>query len=356
MHIGFNIKALIIYLVLLTASVVFASFYGGLFPFVILYGMLFFISVLLVFILLEYHFLSVFQELSSRRVLKGDPHDFFISFENRSFLPIHDMELILHSERCDFADISDGDRISVSPFGEMKISTKVECRYGGNYEIGLKSIGFTDPFGIMRVVFNVPYTFRAIVSPRITDVAYRYLDMENIINSCGSKSEIRYEETAGNDMRNYMPGDPKKNINWKVSARLDRLIVRTPDRMDTRRITLILEPANVPERLRDTEFLKRRDCFLEFAVSAAWYFVRRGLPVLIIYPSGKITERMTGSEESFMEFYKDISGGISYRSDDEKERMHTLVQERRKPGYGSETRVLVLEDEWPGEDFCIIAD
>ena len=207
----------------------------------------------------------------------------------------------------------------------------------------------------MSVMFKVPYSFRAIVSPKITDSANEYLDIENILNSIGSKSEIKTEEIPGNEMREYRPGDPLKAINWKVSARLSKLAVRVPDKLDTRTVTLIMEPSNVPERMQDIEYLKRRDHFLEFCVSAVWYFARRGVPVLIIYPAGKITELQVDSYDSFPQFYNDISGGLSYRSDDEKERMHKLVQERRQAGFGNETRVIVVEDEWPGEDFCIVA-
>ncbi|MBR6485581.1 MAG: DUF58 domain-containing protein, partial [Lachnospiraceae bacterium] len=107
--------------------------------------------------------------------------------------------------------------------------------------------------------------------------------------------------------------------------------------------------------MQDMEYLRRRDYFLEFAVSAVWYFARRGIPVYVIYPAGKITERQVDSYDSFPQFYSDISGGIAYRSDDEKDRMHKLVQERRQAGDGNETRVIITEDEWPGEGFCVVA-
>lgn len=356
MRVRLNKKGFIIYILILTGSVIYASFYGGLLPFILLYGVLLFLPVSVLCIVLNYHFLSVYQELPVHRVLKGDRHEFLMSFENTGILPIHDMELILHSDRCGFEGIRDGERISIEPRTKKKLSTKIVCLYGGSYNIGIKSLGFSDAFGIMTIIVNVPYIFKAIVSPKITDAADAYMDIENIMNSVGSKSDVKTEEIPGSDMRDYYPGDPKKTINWKVSARLERLTVRIPDKQDTKTITLILEAVNVPESLQDTEYLRRRDHFLEFAVSAAWFFARRGVPVRMIYPAGKITERQVDSYESFREFYNEVSGGISYRSDDEKDRMHAMTQERRNPGYGDGTRVIIIEDEWPGEDFCIVAD
>ena len=50
-----NIKTegLIIYLLLLVSGIVFASFYGGLLPFVILYGLLLFFPVSLLYLILN---------------------------------------------------------------------------------------------------------------------------------------------------------------------------------------------------------------------------------------------------------------------------------------------------------------
>ena len=356
MHIRFNIKGSIAYFLILIAGIVFASFYGGLLPFIILYGELLIVPISFIYIFLNYHFLYVFQELDAHRVVKGETHDLLMSFDNTGIFPIHDMQLVLHSDRCDFEGIIDGEQISIDPRKKTSLNVKTICIYGGTYYVGLKEIGFTDVFGMFTVLFNVPYTFRAIVSPKITDIADAYMDLENIVNSIGSKSDIKNEEIPGNDMRTYYPGDHLNSINWKVSARLSKLMVRIPDKQDTRRITLILEPSNVPERMQDTQFIKRRDYFLEFAVSSAWYFARRGIPVFLIYPAGKITEKQVDSYETFREFYSDVSGGLSYRSDDEKDRMHKLTEERRKPENGNGTRVIILEDEWPGKDFCIVAD
>ena len=355
MSVRFDLKASLSYIIILSAAVVFASFYGGVLPFTLLFGIMLFIPVSVICIAVNYHCVLVYQGLSSYRVIKGERHDLKMSFENTGFIPIHNMELLLHSDRCRFEGIEDGERISIDQRSKTEINARVECIYGGTYNIGIKSLGFSDIFGMFTVRLNVPYSFRAIVSPKITDIAETHMDIENLINSVGSKSEIRMEEIPGNDMRSYRPGDPMSRINWKVSARNNELMVRVPDKQDTRRITLILEPANVPERDQDIRFLIRRDYFLEFAVSSAWYFARRGLPVLMIYPAGRITQRQVDSYDSFREFYNDVSGGNVYRSDDEKDRMHKLTQERRQAGYGNETAVLILEDEWPGEDFCIVA-
>lgn len=350
-----NPRGFIIFSALFIGCIVFASFYGGVLPFVLLPGIILIIPVSFAYIFINYHFLSVYQELDVHRLVKGEMHNLTIAFENTGILPIHDMELVLYLDRCDFEGIADKDRISLEGRSKKKIMAKTVCIYAGVYNIGIKGVRFYDAFKIFSITFNIPSSFRTIVSPKITDLANSYLDIENILNSLGAKSILRYEEIPGNDMRSYYPGDAVASINWKVSAKLDKLTVRIPDRLDTRTVTLFLEASNIEERFRDIEYIKRRDHFLEFAVSAAFCFAGRGIPVRLVYPAGKITEKTIDTYEGFLDFYNDVSSGISYRSSDERERMHKLTQERRNIPDGNETRVFILEEASGSDDFCVIA-
>jgi uncharacterized protein (DUF58 family) len=355
MKVHVNRIRLIIYFIMLTGSIVFASFYGGLLPFVILYGMIVFIPVSLLYIALNYHFLSIFQELPKHRVVKGETNTFRILIENRGLLTIHEVILDIYNDRCNLKAFGEGITITLKAHEKRELVTDAVCIYAGTYEIGVKSLGFTDAFGIFTVTLPVPYSFRAVVSPRVTGLADRYVDIENILNSAFRKSDRRYEELAGSDMRMYSAGDPMSAVNWKVSARLDKLMVRIPDKMDTRTVTLVLNAEGVFAGPEDIGHLKRRDYFLEFAVSAAWYFGERGMPLRIYYPLGKITEMLVDSYDSFLEFYTNIAGGISYRSEDERDRMRRFATERRVTPGGSETTVIVNEEAWPSDDFCTVA-
>ena len=71
MQIHINIKGLILYLAVLAASLVFASFYGGPLVFAWLYAILFMLPLSGVYILLNYRFLRIFQEIDLHRVSKN---------------------------------------------------------------------------------------------------------------------------------------------------------------------------------------------------------------------------------------------------------------------------------------------
>ena len=118
------------------------------------------------------------------------------------------------------------------------------------------------------------------------------------------------EDTPGNDIRQYVRGDSLSAINWKVSAKASKLMVRVPDKMEKRTLSILMNADSRPESEQDTDFLIKRDYFLEFVVSAAWLFGNQGIPVTIVYPAGTVREQLVDSRESFMEFYNTVSDGL----------------------------------------------
>ena len=127
--------------------------------------------------------------------------------------------------------------------------------------------------------------------------------------------------------------------------------------MEKRTVTILMLAAFVPDKMQDLEFLKKRDFFLEFIVSAAWHFGRQGIPVRLIYPAGKISELVVDSYESFQEFYGTAADGIFYYSESEYDEMRNLAADLRstlRSTYDKDTWILIREDPGPGEDHCVI--
>ena len=187
-------------------------------------------------------------------------------------------------------------------------------------------------------------------------MAAKVLDIENLINNTGLKSNRLIEDTPGSDMRAYQKGDSLNAINWKVSAKHNELMVRLPDKMEKRTVTILLEAAKIPDNKEDIEYLKKRDIFLEFVVSAAWHFGEQGVPVRLIYPSGDVKESTVDSRESFMDFYSIVADGIFYGSAKTYDEIQRLSADRRNNVYDNETWIIIREDAKEGESNCIICD
>ncbi|MCR5403917.1 MAG: DUF58 domain-containing protein [Butyrivibrio sp.] len=347
-------KGLLVYLLILVLSVLFASFYGGPVSFVWLHAILLIFPISVLYIFLSHYFLSLYQEIEVHKLSKKDRHDYRLILENNGILPIHGMTLGLYSDRCDLDEIKESDVIALGVHERREIASSIRCRYAGAYDAGVRYLKFTDPFRILCIWFEVSYSFRALVSPRITDIAERSLDIENIVNSTGLKSMHLFEDSSGSDLRNYLPGDQMSKINWKVSARFSELMTRLPDRMEKKTVNIILQAVNVPEHDQDLELLKKRDYFLEFAVSAAWHFGEQGVPVSLIYPAGEIKEALVDSHDTFLEFFNEVTNGLFYRSEEEFKKLNEMTDFERNGRNASDTWILIREDREPGEGYCCI--
>ncbi len=355
MKITLHKKEFVIFIVLFILGIVAASFYGGPVTFVWLYALLFLVPLSILYIALNYFFLSVYQEIEVHKVSKGENHRYRAFLENTGILPIHNMKLLTLDDRCDMYEIPKGQQISLGTRDKKEMTSGISCRYAGAYNVGIEKVSFTDPFNLFTVDLGIPYSFRAIVRPRITDIAEKALDIENLINNSGLKSVNQHEDIPGSDMRKYRRGDQLSSINWKVSAKLGETTVRLPDPMEKRTITILMEVSDTPESKWDIEFLKRRDFFLEFVVSAAWHFGQQNVPVKIIYPAGEIKEQTVDSYDSFMEFYNVVSDGLFYSSEEVHNKLLTLAKEKRG-SYGADTWIIVREESRDQADFCTVID
>ena len=369
MFIQFHKKTLIPYLLILAASLAFSSYYGGPASFAWLYAVLLLLPFSAVYIAANYAFLRVYQEIEVHKLVRGEDHKYRAKIENAGPLPIHEMRLRTYTDRCNLYEIEDGHPVSLDPREIIELHSGISCIYAGSYDIGIKSVSFADPFKIFTITIDIPYNFRAVVSPPVTDIADTVLDLENQYNNTGLKSNRLTEDTPGSDLRPYQPGDPLTSINWKVSARLSSLTTRLPDKMEKRTVTILMQAAGnttpqrshdrpnstggvkLPQRSPDRPSpLRRRDFFLEFIVSAAWHFAKQGVPVRLIYPAGKVTESIVDSYETFMDFYGIVADGIFYHSRQDYEQLQNLASQQRSMANDNGTSILIREDPEPGEN------
>ncbi len=345
---------LILYFGVLVLSIVFASFYGGPVSYLWLHAMMLLLPLSFFYLFLNYFFLRIYQEVDVIKLTKGETHTYSAVLENVSILPLHKMKLHLYTDRCRLFDMEDEMTVSLNTLERKELSSGIRCMYAGAYYVGIKAITLSDAFHIMDVTMDIPWNFRAIVRPQISDMAASALDIENLRNNTGFKSENKFEEIPGNDMRSYIPGDPLHSINWKISAKFSKLVVRLPEKMEKKTVTLLLFASKAPKDTQDIEFLKKRDSFLEFMISAAWYFSDQGIPLRVLYPSGDIIEKTILTYNDFTEFYDTVTDHIFYGSDSVYEKMQSLSFTQGEQRNESDTWIVIEEDSIQSEDFLRI--
>lgn len=345
MHIGngsVNRKRLLLYLAVLAGAVVLASLEGGLFPWFCLYAALLYLPFQALMTCLYFAFFKCYQELPDHMTVKGEEYPYRLILENTGILPVNDLILWFDHSCCQLRGIGEQETVSLSAGSRQEKPGTAVCRYAGTYEIGLKEVELWDPFRVFSLRMIIPSVFRVTVRPRVTDAARSAVDFENLLAS-RLFSTHQEEEIPGNEMHRYENGEPLRRVNWKVYARSGKLMTRIPERKNLREVQIYLIARNKPAELFDLEEIRCRDRFLEFAVSAAWYFGSRREAVRLVFPRGGIREMVVSSPDTFLTFYDEISRGPFYNTDDEADR---LVQESAlREKNGTDSVILRVEEE-----------
>ncbi|TFH06482.1 MAG: DUF58 domain-containing protein [Spirochaetales bacterium] len=144
--------------------------------------------------------------------------DVEIKIKNSSFLPMPYL-VVTDNPGSLYTGHENSRLISLRPREETSLRYHIRGMNRGAYRIGPITVRFSDPLGLFPVSRSIPEETRLIVYPRIHPVAlpvHRGLPAGSITTS----SRIYEDPTRYRSVREYVPGDEIRKINWKASARL----------------------------------------------------------------------------------------------------------------------------------------
>lgn len=174
-------------------------------------------------------FLSVdsFVEHNGTEIYKNTETSFEIKIVNHSFLPAPFLEADLRipgkrSLGCVLKRV----KVALSPSGDYVLRKKVRFAYRGTYDVGVDTITVYDFFKIFRVNVRL-YNYRSIyVMPRRYTLGKRFLNSVSDSQVDIRRNITGIERSDIAEIRDYVPGDPMKNIHWKLSSKSEELQVK----------------------------------------------------------------------------------------------------------------------------------
>jgi uncharacterized protein (DUF58 family) len=154
---------------------------------------------------------------------------------------------------------------------------KVELRFPrrGVYRQDSFGIRTRFPFGFFEKTRQVDSNLEIVVYPRVapTDQFYEVLPL--LTGEMASYFRGRGHEL--HSLRDYVTTDSARFVDWKVSAKSGRLVVREFAREDERRVMLVLDPfLGLPRadlgQLAEAEHAERFERAVSLAACIAWHF------------------------------------------------------------------------------------
>ena len=162
---------------------------------------------------------------------------------------------------------------SMAWYERIRWDYRLRCTRRGLYRLGPASISSGDPFGFLRSRKSGPQQDTLLVFPRIVPLRELGMPAFRPLGEVRGGIRIFRDPSRPSGLREYQWGDPMNTVNWKATAKMRRLHVRTFDPSST--VTIILVVAvDVKAPYWQTFFaedLKRLDRVITAASSVASY-------------------------------------------------------------------------------------
>jgi hypothetical protein len=157
------------------------------------------------------------------------------------------------------------------------VRQKVELRFPrrGAYRQDAFGIRTRFPFGFFEKTRQIGSAMEIVVYPRVEPTEQFYEVLPLLSGEMASYFRGRGHEL--HSLRQYQSNDNARFVDWKVTARTGRLMVREFAREDERRVVLVLDPFIGPPRsdlgpLGEAEHAERFERAVSMAACIAWHF------------------------------------------------------------------------------------
>ena len=168
-----------------------------------------------------------------------------VRIENPDFIPLSTVEAEV---TCTNLRTGEADSYIISktprPKSTQEIDLELMPKHAGRYKVSIVSAQIADTLGIWSKTAECSGEEHLTVMPEIFDIMLSYT------SSAAMLENDRYQEHArGNDpgditgIREYVPGDPVRNIHWKLSEKTDKLLVKELGSPVTDQFLVILDTA-----------------------------------------------------------------------------------------------------------------
>lgn len=171
----------------------------------------------------------------------------------------------------------------------IQLPYRMTAVYAGCSEAALETLQLSDYLGLLHFPLALPDAVKIAVIPEIPSLTGAGVMLRVVSDVVLTQDEEAEESSAafstvsmpGYIHRDYVPGDSLRRINWKLSAKRDRLMVRMDEAASAVRPSLILDLAPT-----DTaEALKQREVMMEGALAFLLLLVQQGIPCRLRYAS-----------------------------------------------------------------------
>ncbi len=184
-----------------------------------------------------------FRLESPASIERGNPAGLTLHIKNTSPFPIARAMITLNLQNLFYDQPDDYTFVCGIPAGkESTISLPVNCEYSGAHTFSLKEVRIWDYTGMGDLAISAEADTSTIALPCVLEEEFT----TEAIGGAGL-TELVEQETKGNDSstvidtRDYQPGDKLQRIHWKLSTKLDKLLVKEYGSISSNDVFVLIE-------------------------------------------------------------------------------------------------------------------
>ena len=322
-------------------SLIAISFYGGPVTYIFFFTVLMIPVISFIYIFLVIASLKIYQETEGRDMVSGEPYELYITLQNEGWFSFSSLKIRMYSSFSSVTEIDEAAEYELPPHSFIKRRSKLVCRYRGEYNVGIKEIRVGDFFGLFSVIFRIKEPLNVIVSPAIIHPGDDP-DALQIFETERDSMAMRTE--ADIPVREYVMGDDLRFINWKISGRLQKIMIREKKGEEKSGVAIIMDCGRYYKNDRD--FLPKENGVMEDAISLSLYFLEKMIPADLFIFEDQVIKLPVNDREDFEELYRRMCT-LKFREDRDIESF-ILALEKESVLSGYRIMIFVLE-KWSDE-------
>ncbi|MGN1410908.1 MAG: DUF58 domain-containing protein [Oscillospiraceae bacterium] len=243
LHIFKSLKILISYVVCLIISIFYMLYLDGSSGVLLLSFMILVPIMSMVLMLISAKNVNIDLKVSNSTIKKNAPLDVTIKLSKKNVIPIPFINITLGYSP--HINILNAEQYSIKDFPKLRISMafekfskydyKFQSKIAGRGSIYIEEVYIYDYLGFFRIKLkNISSSTDVFIIPEVKDIKSSQTLFNNICNSIITNDEeetsndntISIGSTLGYLHRDYIMGDSPRRINWKLSCKKDKLMVR----------------------------------------------------------------------------------------------------------------------------------
>lgn len=278
-----NRRILIILVFLFILSLAGITFYGGPVTYLFFFLVLFLPLSNALYIFFVISSIRLYQETDGRDMTCSVPSDFYLTLSNESPLSFSSVRMIFYSSFSTITGLDDRTEYELPPHSTIKRSTKLVCRYRGEYLVGIKELEVKDYLGLFTVRYMIKEPLSVIVAPAMIQLNELKFGEDN---EDSDQDSLQNRTEPDITVREYVPGDNPRLLHHKASAVMQKPMIRELKGGEKDGILLIMESERHypdPER-----YLPSENRMIECTLALTLYYVSNNIPVDVVYRTSAV--------------------------------------------------------------------